>query len=119
MALFNKLTDRTKTQLAYRVKYWPWCQLSPAARELVKYKKNTYLTKQDILNNCNETQEVLWYRNAVYNIVWAHNNVPTEAEWNKKSGYLRAEFRISPAIPEFSVVVLSFDSSPAEQGEEL
>lgn len=121
--LFQKLScpDRKQTQLAYRVKYWPWCQLSPAARELVRWKKHTYIKKADIELACNETKETMFYAGQLFKIVWAHNNVPTEYEWNKTKHdrYLRAEFRRSPAITETAVVILSFDSFPAEQGEEL
>jgi DNA modification methylase len=111
MPLFNRNTDRQHTQLAYRIKYFPYSQLSPKARELIVWKRNTLIRKGDIIDNCNETQEVLFHKGSLYKICWLHNTVPTEHEWNKKldSYLVRCEFRRSPAIPELAIVLLSFD----------
>lgn len=125
MSLFKKLQtpDRRQTMLAYRVKFWPYRELSETGKELIKWRKHIYMRKGDILLNCNETQEVLYVNERHYRIVWAFNNTPTEQEWNSKSDdYLvRVELRHSPAIPEVSVAVLSFTSSTVNlvHGEEL
>jgi len=119
MALFNKITDRKYTQLAYRVKYWPFSKLSEAAKELITYRSHALIRTSEIELNCNQTKEVLYRGNKLYKIVWAYNNVPTEEEWNKwkDSDLIYCEFRTSPAIPEQSVVVLSFQSHVTLEGK--
>ena len=102
--------DRSQTQLAYRVKFWPHKQLSAAAKDLIVWSKNIYIRKSDILSACDETLEHITKFNRQFKIVWAYNNVPTEQEWNGKSdGYpIKAEFRISPVVGD-PIVVLSFE----------
>ena len=103
--------DRQQTQLAYRVKYWPYHELSDAARKLISYKKTCYLSKDMIESNCDEAKTTLFWKERSYKIVWAFNNPPTEQEWRNKTDrfHIRAEFRSSPAIPEFAVVILNFE----------
>lgn len=102
--------DRQQTQLAYRVKYWPHHELSDAARKLISYKKTCFLHKAMIESWCDETMTSITYHGRNWKIVWAFNNPPTEEEWRNKTDrfHIRAEFRCSPAIPEFAVVVLNF-----------
>jgi hypothetical protein len=118
MTLFNKITDRQHTQLAYRVKYWPFNKLSEAAKELISWKSHKLIKKIDIELHCSETKEALYYRGRLYKILWAYNNVPTENEWNRHEDQelIYCEFRTSPAIPELAVVVLSFQSYVTAEG---
>lgn len=114
MALFKLLPapDRQATQLAYRVKYWPYQELSSAARSLLHRQRAVYLRKSDILKRVNPSMTKLAdTQGNLYDIVWAYNNMPTEAEWNKwhDSSFLACEFRRSPAIDSYGVAILSFD----------
>lgn len=118
MALFNKIFDRQQTQLAYRVKYWPFSKLSEAGKELVKWRSHAMIRKSDIELHCTATKEALFQDGRLYKIVWAYNNVPTEAEWDKAAPQelIYCEFRASPAIPETAVVILSFQSHVTLEG---
>lgn len=113
MSLFSsfKSPDRTQTQLAYRVKYWPFHELSSAGRALLLSQRKRYLHKHQITDRTNEDQTILYANDRAYKIVWAYNNVPTEEEWNKRGpeSLIACEFRSSPAIKEFAVVILSFE----------
>jgi hypothetical protein len=112
MSLFKKLPapDRRQTMLAHRVKYWPFYQLSDAGKDLINWKTHKLMRKSEIELNCSESKTALFYAGRMYPIVWAFNNVPTEAEWYKcpDDRLIYCEFRTSPAIPETAVVVLSF-----------
>lgn len=117
--------DRTQTQLAYRIKYWPWNQLSGAAKQLIRHTSQFYLRKSDILAGCNEERNMLNIRGVNYHIVWEYNNMPTEREWDgKPANYLiHVELRHSPATPEYYVALLSFklpsSSLPAHSRGEM
>jgi hypothetical protein len=110
--LFKKLLnpDRQQTQLAYRVKYWPYAELSDAARKLISYKRTCVFHRAVIESKCDETMQSLLHGGREWKILWAFNNPPTEKEWKGKTDTfnIRAEFRVSPAIPEHAVVVLSW-----------
>ena len=110
MPLFNRVNDRQQTQLAYKIKYFPYDDLSQTAKDLIPWKHHTYIKKIDIELHCNETKEAMYYKGRLYRIVWAYNSIPTEAEWNKRSDQelIRCEFRYSPAIPEGKIILLSF-----------
>lgn len=97
--------------LAYRVNYWPWQELSPAARDLIRFNTPRYIPKKDVLDMCNEEMTKLRVHNRWYPIKWAWNNIPTEFEWNKKSdSYLiRVELRASPMIDGYFQALLSFE----------
>lgn len=103
-------TDRTKTQLAYRIKYWPYNQLSGAARKLIRNFRLFYLRKDKLLSYCNEERNMLTIDGVDYPIAWEYNNMPTEKEWDGKSdGYLiHVELRASPVIDGYYAALLSF-----------
>lgn len=103
--------DRQQTMLAYRIKYWPFSELSPAAKALIVANKKIYMPKYKVLSQCNETLETLERNGNQFQIVWAFNNVPTEKEWDGKSdSYLiSVDFRWSAAIPGGRVALLSFE----------
>lgn len=113
MSLFQSLPkpDPSKTMLAYRVTYWPWKELSPAGRDMVRFNTPHYLPKAEVLASCNEELTKIMLNGRWYPIKWAWNNVPTELEWDKKSaGYLiRIELRGSPLIPDYFEALLSFE----------
>lgn len=123
MALFNSVNDRQQTQLAYRVRYFPFAKLSDVAKELIKWRHHTYIKKSVLLEQCNDTLEIMYYKGRPYKIVWAYGSVPTEKEWNKLSDdfLIKCEFRASPAIKETAVVVLSFftANNGDDHGEQL
>lgn len=111
--LFKTLSkpDRQQTQLAYRIKYWPYDRLSDAAKELISYKRHIYMRKDDIEHCLTDGMQKMLVNHREYTIVWAYNNIPTEQEWQAKSdGYLvKTEIRFSPAIPELAVIILNFE----------
>ncbi len=112
MALFKHMTapDRQQTQLAYRVKYWPYKELSAAAKELVAYHKFVVLTKELILARCSDDLCDFTYNMRPYKILWAYNNQPTQQEWEASDGkrQINVELRCSAAIDSFAVAILSF-----------
>jgi hypothetical protein len=97
--------------LAYRVKYWPLSELSPAAKSKLVSAKLVYLPKHMILDACNEERTHMFFRDRRYALAWAWNNIPTQLEWDKKSdNYLiRVELRVSPLIKEGYLALLSFE----------
>ena len=111
--LFKSLLkpDRQQTQLAYKVKYFPFHELSPAAKELIVWGRTVYFRKQELEDRLNEAKTLLTYNGKDYVILWAYNNIPTEQEWDGKSEsfLIRVELRASPAIPEFAVAILNFE----------
>ena len=113
MSLFQTLSkpDHQRTMLAYRVKYWPMAELSPAAKSKLVSAKLVYLPKHMILDACNEEQTHMFFRDRRYALAWAWNNIPTQLEWDKKSdNYLiRVELRVSPLIKEGYLALLSFE----------
>jgi hypothetical protein len=113
MSLFLKLPepDRQQTQLAYRIKYWPFAELSIAACYLISLHKRFYIEKRVVLACCNESKNALTWRGTIYNIVWAYNNMPTEMEWDRveEGRFITMELRTSPAIAGYYVAILSFD----------
>jgi len=113
MSLFKFLTkpDRSQTQLAYMIRYWPYADLSRAGRELLHGQQKRYLPKQRIVDNTTYDGQIMRWNGRDYHIVWAYNNMPTEIEWNKRDDdtFIACEFRTSPAIEGFAVVILSFE----------
>jgi hypothetical protein len=126
ISLFKTLPvpDRHQTQLAYRVKYWPMAELSPAAKELIKHQKKVYMRKQALLDACNDELNILNHGLRKWHIVWAYNNMPTQQEWDRCGAdrFISVELRTSPAIADYSVAILSWELPserliPHKQGE--
>jgi hypothetical protein len=113
MSLFLKLSspDRQKTQLAYRVKYWPINELSEAAKCLCHTNIRVVMTKAAITISLSESASAIYHHARWYSIVWVHNNMPTEMEWNKvpDNQLLYVNFRESPAIDSYRVAIMSFE----------
>lgn len=109
--LYNRVDNRQATQLAYKIKFFPWLELTAGAAQLVCWHKNIYMRKSEILAACDENLTKLRRGTRDYKIVWAYNNIPTQQEWERKtdSFLIRTEFRCSPAIPEYAVVILNFE----------
>ena len=109
MNLFNRDNEDSRAQLSYRVNFWPMGQLGFNAKELILYNRIIYLRKQTIVDNLSEDMNTLWYNNSEHQICWGYNNVPSQKEWEGKSGkYLvRCEFRVSPVLKK-PIVILSF-----------
>lgn len=117
MSLYQDLSTPTKTRtmLAYRVKYWPLTELSQAGRELLVSNKVCYISKQELLTRLSEHKVSYFHAGHWYKLVWAYNNVPTIFEWERfeSQGLLRLELRVSPAIEGARVAILAFDSMSA------
>ena len=111
--LFKKLAkpDRQQTQLAYKVKYFPYNELPQSGKDLVVWKRNIYMRKQELEDRLDETKTLLNYQGKDYVILWAYNNIPTVMEWEGKSEsfLIRIELRASPAISEYAVAILNFE----------
>ena len=105
--------NRAETQLAYKLKYFPRFYLSVAAQKLIYREQTLHLTKATALEHINRELTHLFYRGIEYKIVWAHNNIPTEQEWEKLSAdqNITVELRKSPAIPEKYVAIFSITNS--------
>lgn len=103
--------DRHQTQLAYRVHYWPHSELSESAKELIHWRKRIYLTKAQILDSCNADLNILHRSGTDWRICWAYNNMPTQQEWDRcgESRLISVELRVSPAIQERAVAILSWE----------
>jgi hypothetical protein len=113
MSLFQSLNkpDHQRTMLAYRVRLWPYSELSQVAKSKLVSAKLVYLPKHMILDACNEERTHMFFRDRRYALAWAWNNIPTQLEWDKKSdNYLiRVELRVSPLIKEGYLALLSFE----------
>lgn len=109
--LYTVNKDRQATQLAYRIKFWPYKQLTIKATDLVRANKVLYVTKAAILSRCDETLQHIYIEGTNYKILWIYNNIPTEEEWSKKSDdfLIRIELRNSPVIKERTVALLDFE----------
>lgn len=105
--------NRTETQLAYKLKYFPSAFLSDAAQRLIFRNHIVHLTKALVLEHINRERTHLFFGGKEHKIVWAHNNIPTEQEWEKLSDdqNITVELRKSPAIPEKYVAIFSITNS--------
>lgn len=108
--LFTSSVDRTATQLAYTVKYSPFNELTPQAKQLISWRRALVMRKEQFVRGLDEEMTTYTYINRKYLIVWANNNVPTQIEWERKSPrfLLTVDMRFSPAIKELAVAILSF-----------
>lgn len=118
--LFKTIVNRKETQLAYLAEYGDWLDVkeNPGAKDLVVWRKKLVYNKDRLSNFLNEakTHLVLLNKNVhsskygvpqEWRIVWRGNNVPTEIEWNKKTGnyFITVDLRItktSGRIAQFS-----------------
>jgi hypothetical protein len=122
MALFTKSLDATKTQLAYKLNYWPHSMLGNKAKELLytppqaanQANRPLVMTKGMILSKLVDDADTrfLVHQGVVYKIHWLFNCVPTETEWDRKSNdyMLRVEFRFLKFPRTLPIVLLSFDN---------
>jgi len=106
--------DRSQTQLAYKLKYYPKISLSPAARKFIWHTIHIVYTKALLLEHVNADRSQLFFRGTYIPIVWEFNNIPTEEEWNKykDTDYIAVEYRKSALIPGKYVAILSFSNGP-------
>jgi hypothetical protein len=113
MALFNKLPapDRSQTQLAYMLNYYPLDAIpAPTVDNFIAWKRKTVITKADLLARCNEELTTMHINGSdlAFKIQWAFNNIPTEIEWERKGGgyLIGMEARLSAVTGP--IVILSF-----------
>lgn len=113
MALFNKLPapDRSKTQLAYMLNYYPAAQLpANTVSSHIAWSKKLHIPKTTLLSMCNEELTTMRIKTSSldFKLQWAFNNVPTELEWQRKGGgyLITVELRISPITGP--IALLSF-----------
>lgn len=110
--LFQKLPspDRTKTQLAYMAKYFPWSELTDGAKELIVWRKFLYMHKGILANSLNEDKTKIAPLDSrqEFQILWKYNNIPTQLEWEKKTDrfLIQVDLRIVNGIGR--VALLSF-----------
>jgi hypothetical protein len=101
--LYKTIYDRTQTQLAYKVRHFPWRELTDEAIQLIAFRHLELKSRAWIDSLLwNDTERcTLWFRKQNWDIYWLYNNVPTEMEWNKlePDQPMLIDFRISPAIP--------------------
>lgn len=111
--LFTTETDRTATQLAYKVRCYPWPEVPVAGRELISWRRHFVHCKKLVIACLDEDMTTYQYRGRAYNIVWAFNNVPTRDEWERKSDnfLITIDLRFSPAIKEMAVAIFSFNQN--------
>jgi hypothetical protein len=87
--LFQKLSepDRTRTQLAYMAQYLPWQDLNEGAAALVVWRKLKMMHKGILVNSLSVDKDKLIPLDTAqeFQILWKHNNIPTEMEWERKS----------------------------------
>lgn len=105
--------DRHQTQLAYRIKFWPWTELSESGRKLVYSNKTQVVNCQWLEDNISAGDwgdSFLLRGTQYYEVVWAFNCVPTKLEWEaaKPDGKITVEYRRSPAIKDKRVAILRF-----------
>lgn len=106
--LFTTNIDRNATQLAYHVSYTPWNELTEGAKDLIVWRKKKIYHKQSlerflsedktklIVLNKSQTSSAYGTRQE-FQIVWKHNNIPTQIEWEKKSDnyHIEVDLRIT------------------------
>lgn len=114
--LYNTLPtpDRSQTQLAYKLKYYPKVSLSPSAKKFIWNTLHVGYTKALLMEHINHDRSKLFFRGQYIPIVWEFNNIPTEEEWNKykDTDYIAVEYRKSALIPGKYVAILSFSTRP-------
>lgn len=114
--LYKKLAkpNASQTQLFYKLQYWPSWLLSDKAKKLCHYRNGVVLPKHALLNHMNEELTHIYMPEFAgasnYRIVWAFNNIPTEQEWDKKSGdyLISVEFRTFVHRQHEPVAIFSF-----------
>ena len=108
--LFTTEDDRRTTQLAYKVRCYPWYDLPDSGKDLVSWRRFTHLRKSELEARLNPELTTFYYRGREYHIVWTYNNIPTFLEWERKSDdyLISIDIRFSPAIKELGVAIFSF-----------
>lgn len=114
--LYKDITDdRSQTMFAYRIKFWPWVNLSETARKLVRKHVIVTASTQSVENELMATEDGCYLLRGehMYKVVWAFNCVPTKTEWKQhgEESLVTVEFRESAAIPERRVAILRFKRS--------
>jgi hypothetical protein len=101
--LYNQVSDKQQTQLAYKLSYYPPARLSQEAKRRIVWHASMLLTKAQILQRCTvDLTKIDWplEESKPFQIHWEYNNIPTEAEWNKfpETAMFYVDYRISPLI---------------------
>jgi hypothetical protein len=111
--LFTSDSDRTQTQLAYKVRCYPWPEVPIAGKQLVSWRRHLVQTKSAVISCLDEDMTTYQYRGRVYSIVWTFNNIPTREEWERKTDnfLITVDLRFSPAIKEMAVAIFSFNQN--------
>lgn len=106
-------SDRSKTQLAYKLRYWPGHMLGTEARKFCTVQSPTTVTKQRLEDMLNEELTHIFVGNPALRIVWAFNNIPTEKEWTSKAPNhpIRMEVRTFRHASMEPVCILSMGAS--------
>ena len=107
------VNDPRQTQLAYRLKFWPFNDLSEKAKEYITRNSKFALAREEFEINLTENKTHFIDHNRSYFIVWLYNNIPTEEEYGKMNA-ITIELRHSSLIPERSVAIISGRTIPPE-----
>ena len=110
--LYKKLDkpNAHATQLAYRVRYWPYAALANYARKMIVWKQHCYVPKATVIEMLNEDMTEVFYNNQYWTIVWAYNNIPTQLEWEKHKDNVKLEFRVSPIFERKNVCLFDLET---------
>lgn len=89
MQLFKSGADRTHSQLAQRVKCFPFSKLSQAERRFVIANFPSSMTVEELCNRCDDTQEHVFAKVGgttcqLYRICWSYGVIPTEVEFKSR-----------------------------------
>ena len=67
--LFTSSIDRTATQLAYTVKYSPFNELTPQAKQLISWRRALVMRKEQFVRGLDEEMTTYTYINRKYLIM--------------------------------------------------
>lgn len=116
MCALHRKGSSNSSQLDYKLTYWPRHMLGPQARSLIYQETGPRpIRKENFLAGCNSDLTKFTNLDTTYKIVWLFNNVPSQEEWERKSG----SYLLTVSTREFKhssredVIILSF-CSPTE-----
>jgi hypothetical protein len=117
--LYTVNSTRQDTQLAYRVRCFPWDVLSPAAKQLIVWRQGFYLRKMQLEalilqpqqdDPCQVPEFLHSEKHGIFRIEWAYGSIPTQEEWDGKGDrfHIHVDLRISPACANSRIALLDF-----------
>ena len=88
--LFTTVEDPARTQLAYKLKFYPKQKLNEYESQLIRSNFWTKMTKAELLAVCTEDLTHIvgssgLVKGGQFQINWAYGNIPTQLEWDRRS----------------------------------